>query len=80
MDRVLGAGGFGDEGRRVMADSRVKEQARRLVDGLPDDATWEDLQYEIYVRQAIEKGLNDSREGRTVSVEEARRRFGVEGQ
>lgn len=62
-----------------MANSRVKDEARRLVDGLPDDATREDIQSEIDVRQAIEKGLNDSRVGRTVSVEEARRRFGVEG-
>lgn len=62
-----------------MADSNVKDQARRLVDQLPDDATWEDLHYEIYVRQAIEAGLKDSKEGRTVSIEEARRRFGIEG-
>ena len=40
-----------------------------------EDATWEDLQYEIYVRQAIEAGLKDSREGRTVPLEEARRRL-----
>jgi len=55
----------------------VKAAARRLVEALPDDATWEDLQYAIYVRQAIEAGLKDCREGRTVSLEEARRRFGL---
>jgi predicted transcriptional regulator len=60
-----------------MSNSTVKEEARRLIDRLPDDATWEDLQYEIYVRQAIEAGLKDSREGRTVPLEEARRRFGL---
>jgi predicted transcriptional regulator len=60
-----------------MSNATVKEEARRLVDRLPDDATWEDLQYEIYVRQAIEAGLKDSREGRTVPLEEARRRFGA---
>ena len=60
-----------------MSNSTVKEEARRLVERLPDDATWEDLQYEIYVRQAIEAGLKDSREGRTVPLEEARRRFGL---
>lgn len=49
-----------------MSNSTVKEEARRLVEGLPEDATWEDLQYAIYVRQAIEAGLKDSREGRTV--------------
>ena len=60
-----------------MSEPTVKEEARRLVDRLPDDASWEDLQYEIYVRQAIEAGLKDSREGRTVPLAEARRRFGL---
>jgi predicted transcriptional regulator len=60
-----------------MARSTIKEEARRLVDRLPEDATWEDLQYEIYVRQAIDAGLKDSDEGRTVPLDEARRRFGL---
>jgi len=29
-----------------MATSSLKEEARRLVERLPEDATWEDLQYE----------------------------------
>jgi predicted transcriptional regulator len=60
-----------------MATASVKEEARRLVDRLPDDATWEDLQYQIYFRQAVEAGLKDSREGRVVPLEEAQRRFGL---
>jgi len=54
----------------------IREDARRLVERLPSDATWEDLQYEIYVRQAIDAGLKDSREGRTVSLDDVRREFG----
>jgi hypothetical protein len=61
-----------------MSTSTVKEEARRLVERLPEDATWEDIQYEIYVRQAIEAGLKDSREGRIVPLSEARRRFGLD--
>ncbi|MDB5352649.1 MAG: hypothetical protein JWN86_3896 [Planctomycetota bacterium] len=60
-----------------MAGSTVKEEARQVVEGLPEDATWEDLQYEIYVRQAIEAGLKDLREGRTVPLAEVRRRLGL---
>jgi predicted transcriptional regulator len=60
-----------------MSNSTVKEEARRLVAQLPDDATWEDIQYEVYARQAIEAGLKDSREGRTVPLAEARRLFGL---
>ncbi len=58
-----------------MSTSNVKKEAFRLVERLPEDATWEDIQHGIYVRQAIEAGLTDSREGRTVPLAEARRRL-----
>lgn len=57
--------------------SSIKKEAVRLVEQLPDDATWEDLLYEIYVRQAVEAGLKDCREGRTLAVAEVRRRLGL---
>ncbi len=60
-----------------MPDSSLKQEAQRLVESLPDEATWEDLMYRIYVRQAIEAGLEDSRAGRTVEVAEVRARFGL---
>jgi predicted transcriptional regulator len=60
-----------------MTIATIKDEARRLVEGLPDDATWEDLQYQIYFRQAVQAGLKDSQEGRVVPLEEARRRFGL---
>jgi hypothetical protein len=63
-----------------MANATVKDEAKRLIEALPDDASWEDLQYRIYVRQAIETGLKDSNEGRTVPLEEARRQFGAGSQ
>ena len=55
----------------------VKDEARRIIECLSDDATWEDLQYQIQFRQAVEAGLKDSHEGRVVPLEEARRRFGL---
>ena len=60
-----------------MSTPTVKEEARRLIERLPEDATWEDVQYEVYVRQAIEAGLKDSREGRIVALAEVRRRLGL---
>ena len=60
-----------------MPTTNVRDEARRLVDHLPDDATWEDLQYEIYVRQSIDAGLADCEAGRLVSTEEVRRRLGI---
>lgn len=58
-----------------MATPSIKEEARRLVDRLPENSTWEDLMHEIYVRQAIETGLADSKAGRTTDVEYVRSSF-----
>ena len=49
----------------------LKEDAHRLVDQLPSDASWDDLMYEVYVRQAVEAGLADAAAGRTMTQEEA---------
>jgi len=57
--------------------TNVKEEARRLVDKLPENSTWDDLMHEIYVRQAVEEGLADSRAGRTTDVQTLRSRFGL---
>lgn len=54
-----------------------KEEAHKLIDLLPVNATWEDLMREIYVREAIEKGLSDSEAGRTKSVAEIRAKYGL---
>jgi len=55
----------------------IKEQAHSLVDNLPDNATWEDLMYTIYVREAIEAGLEDSKAGRLTPVEDVRKEYGL---
>ncbi|HWC77990.1 MAG TPA: hypothetical protein VG778_11035 [Blastocatellia bacterium] len=55
----------------------LKEEAKRLIDSLPSLSSWEQLMYEIYVREAIEKGLSDSREGRKTPVDAVRTEFGL---
>ncbi|HEY5838493.1 MAG: hypothetical protein WAM70_06845 [Pyrinomonadaceae bacterium] len=57
--------------------ANIKEEARRLVDSLPDDSTWEDLMYQIYVREAVEKGLADAEAGRVTDVKKVREEFGL---
>lgn len=49
----------------------IKPDARQLVDRLPDSATWDDLAYEVYVRQAIERSVTEADAGRTLPHEEA---------
>ena len=62
-----------------MSAQNVKEEARRLVENLPEDVTWDDLMYQIYVRQNIEAGLADSEAGRVTEVEKVREEFGLPG-
>ncbi len=53
----------------------VKQAAREIVDRLSDDATWDDLMYEIYVKQKIEAGLADIEAGRTISQDVLRQKL-----
>ena len=58
-----------------MTTQNIKAEAHILVDQLSDEATWEDLMYRIYVRQAVESGLRDVENGRTLDVKEVRSRL-----
>jgi hypothetical protein len=60
-----------------MVNPSVKQEAQRIIEELADDATWDDLMYRIYVRQAIESGLKDSEANRKLEVKEVRARFGL---
>jgi len=51
----------------------AKEEVRRLLDSIPDEASYEDIQYHIYVREKVERGLEHVAEGRVVEQEEVER-------
>ncbi len=55
----------------------VKDKAKELISLLPESASWEDIQHEIYVRQSIEKGLEDSLAGRVQPVTSVRKKFNL---
>ena len=61
-----------------MSTQNIKEEAKRLIEKLPEDMSWDDLMHEIYVRQSIEAGLADSEAGRVKDVAEVRSKFGLE--
>jgi len=50
--------------------STAKEEVRNLLGQLPDEASFEDIQYPIYVREKIERGLKDVVEGRVFTQAE----------
>lgn len=58
-------------------NTSIKKAAARLVRELPESASWDDLMYEILVRQKIEAGLTDLEEGRKHDHASIRREFGV---
>lgn len=55
--------------------STAKEEVRRLLERLPDEASLEDIQYHIYVREKIEHGLENIKAGRVLRQEEVERRM-----
>lgn len=54
-----------------------KQEAHKLIDRLPDTATWDDLVYELAVRRSIERGLADADAGKLTDVRDIRRDFGL---
>ena len=55
--------------------STAKEEVRKMLERIPDDASFEDIQYHIYVRGKIESGLRDIKEGHVLSQEEVEQRM-----
>ena len=58
-----------------MARTMPREEVRRLLDSLPDDASYEDIQYHVYAQQEIDRGLEAAERGDFVSDEEIERRI-----
>jgi len=54
-----------------------KDEAHRIIDQMPPNATWDDLMREIYVRETVERGLTDSKAGRTKDVKDIRAKYGL---
>ncbi len=54
---------------------KPKEEVRELLENLPEDASYEDIQYHIYVRQAIQRGVEAADRGELVEQEEIERRM-----
>lgn len=53
----------------------AKKEVQKILESVPDNATYEDIQYHIYVREKIERGLKDVQEGRVVDQEEIEKRM-----
>jgi predicted transcriptional regulator len=60
---------------RDIAMSTAKESLIELARTLPDECTWDEVMYQLYVRQKIEAGTRDLDEGNFTPHEEVFREF-----
>jgi predicted transcriptional regulator len=64
-------------GNKMQETNHIKEEALRLIEALPDDATWEDLTRLMLERQMIEEGIQDSEAGRVWTSDQIREKLGM---
>lgn len=53
----------------------AKDRIAEIMQDLPDDVTFEDAMYELYVAFKIERGLEQSDRGEGIPHEDAKQRF-----
>jgi predicted transcriptional regulator len=53
----------------------AKDEVRAILDKLPDDASLNDIQYHIYVRQKVERGLDAIQKGKVLPHDEIVKRM-----
>ena len=55
--------------------SQAKEEARKIIDGMPEHATWDDIMYQMYVRKKISTAAAAAEDGRVIPHDEVVKRF-----
>lgn len=55
--------------------ANAKESVQQTLNHLSDKASWDDIMYELYVKQKIEAGLKAVDDGRTITHEEMKRKL-----
>ena len=53
----------------------AKQEVMELLQQLPDDSSLEEIQYHLYVRQKIQRGLRDVDQGKVHTQEEVEKRM-----
>ena len=55
--------------------SVAKDHIKQLINSLPEDSSYDEILREIAFARMVEKGLEDSRENKTISNEEMEHRI-----
>ena len=54
----------------------TKQEVMELLAQLPDNCSLEDIQYHLYVKQKVTRGLLDAKKGRVYTQKEVEKRMG----
>ena len=52
----------------------AKDDARKIIESLPEQATWDDIMYQFYVKKKITDSLEAAEEGRILTHDDVRKR------
>ena len=63
------------EGRKPNGNRYNKDEISSMLDALPDDATLEDVQYSIYVRERVERGRREAQQEKVIDAPEIESRM-----
>ena len=55
--------------------TNAKHEAKKLLEKLPEKASWDDIMYQLYVRQKYEQGIEAVGRGEFVAHEHVKRMF-----
>lgn len=55
--------------------SIIKKEAKKLIDKLPEQATWDDIMYEFYVKKKLSVALKAVKEGNVISHKDVKKRL-----
>ncbi len=53
----------------------VKDEAKKIIDNLPEQATWDDLMYQFYVKKKIAVSIRAAEEGNVISHKDVKKRL-----
>ena len=53
----------------------VKEEALKMIVSLPEETSWDEIMYQVYVRKKVQKGVEAAEKGHVISHEEVKKRF-----
>jgi hypothetical protein len=52
----------------------AKQSAKKVIDSLPDDSSYDEILKELSFVRMVERGLEDSKNGKTISNEEMKQK------